>query len=698
MGGHTKLYDENRAFYEGNGYKMLHHTDFDYSILSRILSKVKSGKGDGSYSDCIIMADTETSKKNLNEIGENHVCAWTVSIRAYGLNIVTLYGHRPDTLIDCLQDLKDNLQGDEMYVYFHNLPYDYVFLRQFMYVKYGKPDKQLNVKSHYPLFICFHNGITFKDSLILAQRKLEKWAEDMNVEHKKAVGLWDYDKIRNQNEVFTKEELEYIEHDTLAGVECIDKLKTNLNKNLFSLPYTATGIVRGEVRKRGKMHGAHAAFLKQVLTFEQQLYFEEGFHGGYAHGNRHRIGELIRGLIKCKDFSSSYPFTMLAFKFPSEPFTPDPVSTIENILKYKDEYAYMLTLILIRPRLKDEYEAMPILQYSKCKKLLNPVCDNGRILCASYAEIVVTEQSLDLIAKQYDFDSYVITDCLSAAKDYLPRWFTDYVYELYEAKCTLKHSDPINYAISKGNLNAQYGNCVQRPLKDTIEEDYETGEFNTVEGVTKEAYEKWTKKRGNVLNYQIGVWVTEYALHNLFELGSCVNDHNDNWLYSDTDSIYALNWNEEKVAAYNQKCKDMLRANGYGPVIYEGEEFWPGIAECEAGKDEYTEFKVMGAKRYAGRKVKDGKVHITVAGVPKSGAACLDDDLNNFAKGCLFSGKKTGKKQHTYFFNNKIYTDANGNLTADSIDLSPCDYILDDIEVLDWKKIWEEEIEVQVYE
>ena len=59
---------------------------------------------------------------------------------------------------------------------------------------------------------------------MLAQKKLEKWADDLEVEHKKAVGKWDYSKFRNQegNE-FTPDELEYIEHDTLAGVECLQK-------------------------------------------------------------------------------------------------------------------------------------------------------------------------------------------------------------------------------------------------------------------------------------------------------------------------------------------------------------------------------------------------------------------------------------------------------------------------------------------
>ena len=35
---------------------------------------------------------------------------------------------------------------------------------------------------------------------------------------------------------------------------------------------------------------------------------------------------------------------------------------------------------------------------------------------------------------------------------------------------------------------------------------------------------------------------------------------------------------------------------------------------------------------------------------------------------------------------------------GDSIDLVPCDYVLDDIEQFDWEQIYYDEIEVQVYD
>ena len=101
------------------------------------------------------------------------------------------------------------------------------------------------------------------------------------------------------------------------------------------------------------------------------------------------------------------------------------------------------------------------------------------------------------------------------------------------------------------------------------------------------------------------------------------------------------------MSAYNQLCKDKLTANGYGAVEHNDREYWLGVAEFDG---EYTEFKVMGAKRYCGRAVKDGELHITVAGVPKSGYKCLNNDISNFTKGMVFDGTTTGKLTHTYSY------------------------------------------------
>ena len=66
--------------------------------------------------------------------------------------------------------------------------------------------------------------------------------------------------------------------------------------------------------------------------------------------------------------------------------------------------------------------------------------------------------------------------------------------------------------------------------------------------------------------------------------------------------------------------------------------------------------------------------------VKVSGVESLNNDINNFKKGTVFSGKISGKLQHTYLYTDNIYIDKDGNEVGDSIDLSQCDYLLDTIE------------------
>ena len=689
-------------------YQMCHYKQFDYNILKYIRTLNAAGVGRPmTYNDVIIMADTETSKKKPDTFDkvkkkwythDNHVVCWTISIRAFHHNIVTLYGRKPSRMIETLLRIHQAMAGLFTVVYFHNFAYDHVFLRKFAYRIYGEPVRQLNTKPQYPIYIEYGNGLIFKDSLILAQRKLEKWADDLDVEHKKATGKWDYDKIRHQDpklSPLSADELEYIEHDTLAGVECIDKTMTALNKDIRSIPLTATGIPRMQCRKRGKKK-AHEDFKKICATFEQLKKLLKMFHGGYTHGNRHFINTLINwALIYAYDFASSYPFILTAFKFPMERFTPIDNCSKEFIINNMDDYAYMFKFIAVNIRLKTDEEPMPALQFSKCEKTINAIQDNGRRLAANYVEIRLNEYDLAVINEQYTMDKSICCEVEVAAKDYLPRWFTDYVFEAFTNKTMLKGGDAVLYSIAKALVNSLYGMSAQKPIKPDIVEDYITGEFKINKPDNEpELYDEFVEKMSSILPYQWGCWVTSAAFYNVMQLSKCFRIP----LYIDTDSCYGLDPDPEKIAAYNQRCKDMLTANGYGPVIRDGREYWLGVAEHDGDKDTYTEFKYEGAKRYCGRQKADGKLHSTVAGVPKKGVICLNDDINNFEPGFVFSGELTGKKTHVYFNVPEIYIDENGNETGDSISLIPCDYELDSVLTVNWEELFNEEIQIQIYE
>ena len=701
-------------------YALVYWDDFDYSLFKHIIVKNRSNRSRTTYNNLIIMADTETSKKpKMGERIDNHVCAWSCAFRAYGRNLVTLWGQNPRDFCEMLSQIRENLEGEMIYIYWHNLGYDWPFMRRFMFEKFGFPSDQLNTKPLNPLTIQWKNGIIFKDSLALAQRSLDKWAKDLHVETKKAMGLWDYDKLRNQSDELSQDELTYIEHDVLAGVECIDVTMAQLHKTLSSIPLTATGIVRGESRNEGRKHKAHDNFFLKIQPqdlFVQHI-LELCFHGGYTHANRFAVDFVYPGAI-CYDFSSSYPFVLLTEKYPAEQFFKyDKKITPRIILKNADNYAFIFRVTLKNFKLKKYNFPMPTLALAKCQSSINCIVDNGRITSGDFIETYMNETDFKLLMRHYDFaeDDIEISDCYAAVKDYLPKWFTDYVWERYRLKCLLKNSDPVLYAIEKSKLNSMFGLGAQKPVKIIIDELYEdkeidgelrrSGEYIENEDFDEsKEYDKFLKNHNSFLPYTIGVWCTAYAQYNLFELGKCVpEDGKNTWLYSDTDSVYATAFDEDKIKAYNDGCIEKLKARGYNGIEFEGKTYFPGVAEFD-GK--YMQFKTLHSKCYVKRPwTADGNgfvmgedLKITVAGVPKKGAKSLKNNINNFVIGAIFPGTESGKLQHKHNFVDEIYIDENGNVTGDSIDLSPCDYIIKDSNIPDLDDLLEEEIEVITYE
>ena len=663
--------------------------DYDCSELIAIpCTNIYQGQRVVSYSDAIITADTETSKTSIVEDGHiiNVVVAWTITIRHNHENKVVLWGRKPSDIVECFRRIWANMKG-KIIIFIHNLSYDYTFLRQFLFSKLGTPIYQLNTKSHYPIVIDF-GSIILRDSLILAQRSIEKWANDLKVEHRKAVGSWDYEKIRSQtSHKYTYDELIYTKNDTLALAECIDITIGALPP--CKAPLTATGVARSEMRKAGHSDGKNT-FNRCAMTLEQQELCELVYHGGYTHANRYEIGEVNKAV--CYDIASSYPNCLIAERYPMEHFTKVDNINIQDILRTSKNYAYMLECKFEGVALKNRGRniPMPILQRSKCYDIINPesvIIDNGRILACDGVTISITEIDLEIIMEQYNIEHIDFLQCYSARKEYLPRWFTDFVFKLFKDKTQLKGGDPVLYQLAKALLNSCYGMCVQKPIPNNIVEIYYTGEYTT-QHKTKEEYEEaynsYLKKKNNILPYQWGVWCTAYAMRNLFDLGKCVADDGI-WLYSDTDSVYATQWNLDKLKQYNEERMKRIRDNGYPDTVineHDGKSYHLGIAELDGV---YSEFKTLGCKRYCCRDAKKGTLKITVAGVPKNGVVQLENDINNFTKGFIFKGKLqkdseeigTGKLTHSYYYRNRIDI-IDGTEIGDSIDLIPCDYKLDE--------------------
>lgn len=444
--------------------------------------------------------------------------------------------------------------------------------------------------------------------------------------------------------------------------------------------------------KLAKKNKQRDLFLRIVPTFNQQDKLECIYHGGYTHANYDIIGWLLSD-VDAYDFASSYPYVMLSEKYPMEKFTECIDADVDWIIKKSDDYAFIFKLQLFDIKFNSNY-TMPTLQTSKCFKIVDGVEDSGRLLSASYVEIYLNEIDLKLIHKHYNItiNNSIVSECEMAYKDYLPRWLTDYIFERFQQKTLLKGIKDKErlYNIEKTKINGIYGCHVQKPLQPNIIEDYENNDFYNDKRslkAEKDDYKKYINSRNHVLPYQWGVWVTSYAFYNLFTLGECCEE----WIYSDTDSCYGINWNKKKIEAYNNKCIEKLKNNGYTGIEHNNKIYYLGVAEPDGS---YKKFITLGAKRYA-TKSYDDKLKITVAGVPKkTGAMCLNNDIENFKDGLIFDGKTTGKLTHMYMSVEDIYIDDNGNECGDSVDLFPCDYLLSEttLQEVDFSLIENEEV------
>ena len=103
-------------------------------------------------------------------------------------------------------------------------------------------------------------------------------------------------------------------------------------------------------------------------------------------------------------------------------------------------------------------------------------------------------------------------------------------------------------------------------------------------------------------------------------------------------------------------------------------------------------------KAYGDGFVMGDALKITVAGVPKKGAKALKNDIRNFKDGFIFDGVTSGKLKHSHYFIDEIYVDEFGNETGDSIDLSPCDYLVKSELDADMQMLFDEEVTMIDYE
>ena len=599
--------------------------------------------------------DIETSSFYID--GEKQGCMY---IWMFGFYKWVTYGrtwdeykkfiHRLSIALDLAYDVR-------LAVYIHNMPYEFQWMR-----KHFTWDATFFLEERKPVYGVV-DGIEYRDSLKLAQKKLAKVGEDDLKKYPvhKMVGDLNYNLIRTPDTPLTEKELGYCENDVRVLLSYIQE-KIESDGDITKIPMTNTGYVRNYCRKNCFNRYKRYRGLMNELTLEPEEYLElkECFQGGFTHANSRYSGKILKN-VASYDFTSSYPFTMIAKKFPMSKgrrITEEIDSETLNMYLARYCCMFRLTIYDVFPTQHNDH---PISK-SKCIGVDDNdvfVVDNGRVVYASKLTITCTEVDFAIYEAFYRWDRMEISDLYIYEKGYLPKDFVLSIITLYKDKTKLKgvHGKELEYLIAKGMLNSAYGMCVTDIVRDIIEYLSDAPDpFKSSKPDLEQAIVDYNESKKRFLFYPWGVWVTAWARFNLF---TGILEYGNDYIYADTDSLKVLNYEKhlDYIQTYNYNVMAELMAaakhhniplSELSPCNIKGVEKPIGVWDFEGV---YDEFKTLGAKRYFMRKGEN--YYLTVAGLNKElGCEYLvshfEDPFEAFAENLYVPPEYSGRLTSTY--------------------------------------------------
>ena len=630
-------------------------------LLDENIPFIKSNKRI-EYANVPCTIDIESSSFYIDDGSKRGIMyAWVL-----GINGKCIIGRTYEQLWNSLDRISEFYELNEkrrMIFYIHNLSFEFQWFR-----KWRNWIRVFATEERTPLYALDDKGIELRCSYLLSGYSLDNVAKNLTTyKTRKMVGDLDYKLVRHSETPLTEKEIGYILHDGLVVMCYIQEEIESNHNNITLLPLTKTGKVRSYIRKSCLYSGKHTKntwkFKKYrmmmkalpISSLQEYEQLKRAFHGGFTHANGFYVNHTVKNVTSF-DFTSSYPYVMISEQFPMGKGKLVHVKDKEHFYYLMKYYCCLFDCTFINLDSKIIYEH-PI-SFSKCYHIKNYSTDNGRVVQAEELSITLTEQDFAIIKKFYSWEHMRIKNCRIYEKQYLPHDFVRGVLTLYKKKTELKGVEEsiVEYMNSKEMLNSCYGMCVTDICRTEI--DYTNDSWGKIPPSSEEQIEKYNKKPNRFLCYQWGVWVTAYAMRNLF---TAIYGLGDDYIYSDTDSVKFINYEKHKnyFETYNKnaiiKLKNAMDYHGFSyelfqPYTNKGERKICGLWDFDGF---YPKFRTLGAKRYMVQK-ENGDYSLTVSGVNKHYAIPYlyqkygDKIMDKFTDGLTIPPQYTGKNIHTY--------------------------------------------------
>lgn len=599
----------------------------DYSIFRRT-KNVRNRRGNPGktkklyYKDLVCAFDIETSKDE--EIEQAWMYIWQFQIDEF----YTVIGRTWEEFQLMLSRIREQLYGNTIVIYVHNLSYEFTFLKGI----FNFTEDQVFCTDERKVLKVDLLGFEFRCSYLLTNMSLKEFCKRYGKTRKESGDRFNYDAIRYPWTPLRRKQRKYCIADVVGLVQAIKGYLVATETTLYTISLTSTGFVRVPAKREMKKfnHQQLMLMLPDAKLLKYQLWM---IRGGNTHSNRFYTGFVIKNKTDNHDISSSYPAELVLNPKPMTEWYEwtDPRSlSVDHLLDLiQEQYALTIHLSIWGLKFRHPLEGFPYIPRHKCKNLTNVILDNGRVISADYLETCINDQDFRIILNQYDFDAVEIHHLFSSGYKPLPSFLTDYIMALYRQKTELKGVDPLLYQLAKARINAIYGMMVQSSqFRDPIK--FIDGSFVPVHYELEELVRKHNRKA--FLSFSWGCWTTSGARLTL-QRGLDAAAAQQKWpYYCDTDSIKGPEGID--LSALNAEIlKKAEKAGAYADDV-NGVRHYMGIFEKE---DPYDEFITLGAKKYGF--MKGGKLGITIAGVDKKKGAeelAKSGGLRNFKEGFVF--------------------------------------------------------------
>lgn len=655
------------------------------------MEKVKKDKVYYYNIPCAFDIETTSFYDNNEKVGLMYIWQFGIDGRVFmGRN-----WNEFTELLDKLRNEFDINIENRLVIYVHNLSFEFQFIR-----KLFRWYNVFSIDSRKPIYATTCYGFEFRCSYLLSGYSLAKVGENLTkYKCEKMVGDLDYSLKRHNKTPLTNDELKYCFNDIMV-VMCYILERIEIDGNITKIPLTKTGYVRNYCRnmclyenkshkKGGKKFKTYHEMIKSLsIEVDEYKQLKRAFMGGFTHSNAINTNVVLND-VKSFDFTSSYPYCMISEMYPMS--KGQIIEVNENTFeKYLNLYCCVFDIQFTNLLPKVNYENY--ISYSKCFKCVNPIINNGRVVCCDLLWTTITNVDYDIIKRCYSWEGVKVANFRIYQKGYLPTQFVKSIIKLYQDKTQLKgvEGKEVEYMQSKEMLNSCYGMCVTDIARDEFV--YNNDNWETIKPTNEklqDELEKYNKSKKRFLFYVWGIFVTAYARRNLF---TGIFEFGNDYIYSDTDSIKVVNYNNhmEYINKYNeltqrklQKACEYHRINmsELQPKTIKGDTKLLGIWDNDGI---YDNFKTLGAKRYMYKQGND--YHITIAGTSKHLGSEYIKSLNNpfdaFNDGLIIPPQFTGKLTHTYVDEIKqgVIIDYKGNAVnytaLSGVHLEQCEYNL----------------------